>query len=411
MVQRNDGEKLLEIIEDGGTEDVSIDKYVAPERWEETMSLIGEKVQVDIKADILIPDVAAYPTIRIEPDKFTIEHFLAVERMFFPDCKYYSLDSPQTKEEIEQLILMTERAINDPDSDFNTAVYSDSEYQSRLSEKQTSIKNYKELIKSAPSESELKPIVVTEEMLYDNEFELIVKALSNDNELKAHVSVNANSAEKKRYNRIDLSIYYRDPSDMSHYVMAKPRENAEKEYLLPPPVTISQEQAIQTAAEAIADLGIDDMDLNYCYKLRRGDSEAYELFFTKTYREIPSNYAQNGGEFSEYAFDYRPELIHVRVNDDGIISFRWDSPSKEVETLSEKVALMPYEDIKEIARKQFGISFFPGKRAKRIYFTKRVIVDSIKLGMMRVSLPNSTDGYMVIPVWDFYGYFAEVYPA
>ena len=412
-VRQKDNDKLMEIIKKDGNNNEGIkinnEDITQITRWDEHFSLLGDKVKVDIKADVIVPQEIKYPVIMVEPDKFSIEHFLSVEKLFFPECKLISRNAPQTKEEIEQLIFMYEKSINDPKSDFNTAIYSEEEYQSKLQEKQSAKEHYKDLYNAAPYSSEIEPIIINTELLYDNEFDLIAKAISNNNELKAYVFMNANNYENKRINCIDLSIFYRNPEDFSHWVTRKPREDSEYEILLPPKLEIRREEAIKKATDAIEALEIKDMDLNYCYKLLRGDSEAYELYFTKTYRGIPSNYAQNGSEYSEYTFDYRPEEIHIRVNDDGIITFKWTSPSKLVEVLNENVELLPYEEIQEIARKQLQYRF-AWKEDEDAVEEKRVNIETIKLGMMRVSVPNSINEYMVIPVWDFYGHFIEVYP-
>lgn len=404
-VQKKDGDVLMDTINNSSQNNG--EKYAAPDQWEESMTLLGGKVHAKINAPITVPEVTSFPSIRIEPDKFHIEDFRVVEKLFFPNCTYYSLDAPQTKEELEQLIVMTQKSINDPTSNFNTGNLNDEDYQRVLQDKQSQIEMWQQQYEEAPYAADLPPMEVTEEQFNQDDLYLWMKAVSSDNILKAHISMNATSEENNRYNAIDVMLYPRDPSDTSHYEYRKIGDN---EYLLPPLMKISEEDAIQTAIATINSLGIEDMQYSYCLQISEGDKEEYQVYFTKTYYGVPSNYAANGGETNEYVFDYAEEVIRISVNDDGIIGIMWDSPSKEAEILSENVELLGFSQIQEIARKQLEHRF-AWQEGEENVAEKRVNVNDIKLGMMRISMPNMVDEYMVIPVWDFYGYFEEVYPA
>ena len=403
-IQQKDGDNLMKAINNSNQN--TGEKYEAPEQWTEEILLLGGKVHANINAAITVPDVTAYPSLRIEPDKFSLEDFRAVEKLFFSDCTYYSLDTSQTKEEIEQLILMTQRSISDPKSDFNTSSLSDEEYQMRLQEKQSQIQVWQQQYEAAPSAADLPAIEVTAEQLNQN-FELYLKAVSSEGILKANIRMNATSDENNRYNMIDIVLYPRDPSDTSHYEY---REVNGTMYLLPPAMQIFENKAIKTAIDAVNALGLEDMQYSYCLPVSEGDKEEFQVYFTKMYDGIPTNYASNGGQYSEYAFDYAEEVIKVSVNDDGVIAFRWDSPSKLAEVLSENVELLEFSKVQDIAKKQLENSFSWQEDEENVT-EKRVIINEIKLGMMRISIPNKVDQYMIVPVWDFYGYLEKVYPA
>lgn len=101
------------------------------------------------------------------------------------------------------------------------------------------------------------------------------------------------------------------------------------------------------------------------------------------------------------------ESLQVRVDAKGLLHLQWVSPMTVVETLTERTALLPFEEIlscfgklafvKGEYREQLGWQNDSGKIISRV----RTNIERIQLSLMRV---ESEGGFFLIPVWDFYGY-------
>lgn len=386
-----------------GNETVIDNQYIVPDRWEDTFSVNDELVEVTIDSDIIFPDVSAFPVIEVEPDEFTIEHFNIFEGLYMPNCEYYDFFNPLplTKSEIEELILQRKKSINDPNSDFNNAGLNEEEYQEALERDLAFIKELEKEYQTAPETVEEKPIIVSEELSANKYLFAKAKSLDSMNVIASIMM----SCVDKRSNSILLTLS-----------QGKSAQNEQhNSFYEPKPLTISEEQALQIAEQTALDIGLSGMEVNRIYIPASGPRDFYQVCLTKTYNGIPETYTiADQGLIDEasgqniYTEPWFYERIIMAINDLGVKYIEWRSPSKETKILSENVQLLPFDKIKEIFKKQMGYQV--AWQEENEYISQRKLyIDEVRLGMMRVNIKDAIDKYMMIPVWDFFGYTIDKY--
>ena len=93
------------------------------------------------------------------------------------------------------------------------------------------------------------------------------------------------------------------------------------------------------------------------------------------------------------------------MDDSGIISFFWNAPCEIQEVLATGVELLPFSKVKDIFKEQVLINTALDDNAVKT----KITIDEVKLGLMRIKSNVSETGYMLVPVWDFFGYRVNKY--
>lgn len=182
--------------------------------------------------------------------------------------------------------------------------------------------------------------------------------------------------------------------------------------------TLPLEEAISKADAFLKDLGIDSFK---CYDTVK---ENQEIFFVagkeiKVYRPVykltyyrdingvlltqssgDKHNLMSNPEEAHYTKKYwRAEVITIRINDNGIVHFIYDSPLEIKETVADNVSVKTFDEVK---------SYFENVMAatKTQYegFSYEYNIEKVRLSYSRVSEDNSNymDG-LIVPMWDFYG--------
>lgn len=119
---------------------------------------------------------------------------------------------------------------------------------------------------------------------------------------------------------------------------------------------------------------------------------------------MPLNITSYGRSLGD-KFDVSPpinvERIMINVDEYGnVTSFRWQNPIRIVETLTEHVDILPFEDImvrfKEFSKLQFG---YVGGNLGNVMCIKEVYRIDFKL--MYLPLKNNSTEFMYAPCWVF----------
>ena len=106
------------------------------------------------------------------------------------------------------------------------------------------------------------------------------------------------------------------------------------------------------------------------------------------------------------------ERLRITIDDEGIQDIQWCSPYDVVEEVTDNASLKPFEEIKQRFEEMFFV-----KNSDTVLFDKgktydvRFVVDSVKLGLMRVNEKDSPDTGLIVPVWFFHGYEANMLEA
>lgn len=188
-----------------------------------------------------------------------------------------------------------------------------------------------------------------------------------------------------------------------------------------PPRTDAEQNASETAEAFVQKLKLCDAKTNGVYafdeQTRRqlnteeGFDAVYFVTLAPVYAGIPvyqcidkyhgSYYGavESGYMEEEYAEAPEQENITISICDGRVAQCMWIRPFHVTETVNENVSLLPFDDIKEIFRKNIFLSIFAGEDMS----TVRVYVTDVKLSYMRIKQKDS-DAYYLLPVWDFLGY-------
>ncbi len=118
---------------------------------------------------------------------------------------------------------------------------------------------------------------------------------------------------------------------------------------------------------------------------------------------------RGGGKITDDDESYRrkawsDEMIEIRVDDNGIIGFVYESPLKMLETTVSASALKPFSEIRETFEQMA-----PMMTASDIQeFSVETNVTDIILSYIRIAEKDSYDTGYAVPVWGFYGTRASV---
>ena len=396
--------------------------YKAPGYWDEELELGEGKLLVDIDAPVTVPGVQDYPVTESVPGRFTLEQlntmitYFAGDNPVFKDKNYGEMpvtiyDSLETKQEIEAAILQLKLALSDPESNLNSIKESDPErYRQGKEDIESQIKVLTEELFIAPETAEQTPLILDDSIKTNNVNGIVYL----DKARPATIEIYATENESGRNNFFRFT-------NMGSMIGDGSMENIETELWHPP--KISMDEAIACAQRAVSDLAGGDMRhartaaASYSDSLSpvraetyRDNDQYYVLLFTRSVNNVPYTYenTQMGG-LGDYYPPYPYEYIEVSVDDSGILQFVWRSPSEIVNVLTESIALLPFEEIKEIFKQQIlSQQVWQEEDSEAIYRT--VYIENITLGMMRVINPERRDEYLMIPVWDFFGYYSDKYP-
>lgn len=149
-------------------------------------------------------------------------------------------------------------------------------------------------------------------------------------------------------------------------------------------------------------------------------NQCYMFTFTPIYGGLPQLYApeaRNEDDMTdegipmyeqkwdyEYSMKWPAQYVQVLVDDSGIMQFWGFSPTKTTETINENVAMMSFNDIFEIFKKNiFYCSVWSDSGMEEV----DIYIDSIVFGMIRVPMKDDPDTYYMIPAWQFVGSKAE----
>lgn len=180
----------------------------------------------------------------------------------------------------------------------------------------------------------------------------------------------------------------------------------------------AEEQRLAAVAEAFAfSLGFAETKLRSIncfdehYRIRYDSKTGFDNgFYTFTmlpvYADIPLYpYSTNCGTDTgmqaagvHYDADKAQEQISGAISDGAICELTWMYPFRVTGTENENVALLPFDEILAIFRRQIFMNQYLDKG-----FDETVRITEIRFSYMRVKIKDS-DEYRLLPVWDFLGY-------
>ena len=129
---------------------------------------------------------------------------------------------------------------------------------------------------------------------------------------------------------------------------------------------------------------------------------AHIVRYVRMAEGVPITYTSDTGTRLEteenYAKPWPYEAISVVIDDTGIIEFNWTSPYTDPEIITEDTNLLPFSDIQNTFEKMIMVKYSYVEEG-----ALQLDINSVHLGLMRVTNPEQRDSGLLIPVWDFFG--------
>lgn len=368
--------------------------FSLPDRFTGSWTAQEGKVTIHADAEVVAELGTVLPTATVTPREFNQEDIDNLLRVFLKGNPLYAY--VQTKQELKDWIDYINSDAYEPDPDVP-----------RTKEERRKEHNaeYAEWIKTAPDE---KPIIHS---FADSKDPNTISGFGTVDGVEYDIWIsNGYDGDFRFANVIRKDYKYRN-YDAS----------------VPAVAEISKEDAIAKGNTLMQELGFDSMVLD---DVQLWEDGTWRLYYTPTVNGIPissirtETYDADGNrEFYGYRtyacseetnpdkVSWYLENIQIEVGKDGVLSFRWDSPSGATNIQTEHSALMPFDKIASIADAMLPVVIMGPSEARSITEIDRINgfdthfdaeITKVSLSLMRIRDKGSLQG-TIVPVWDFWG--------
>ena len=364
-------------------------------------------VEVYVDADVVVPDSSKMTTVKVSRHSFTKEECVKYIQTLFNGQKTYSgqvsVAKPKLLKRIEDAQMELQEAIEQGDEKMIELC------QETLDKYQRELESYGEgdgLVET-PVEFTIYKENYNEEKMYlvsdgsDGIYRSI--KIRNHDEFKTYELIY--NVSKDGYPEISEVYNMTMESELNFgtEMIGNPNDL--------PELIKSEEDAISDANQMLSDLGIHDFsakDIDIVFgRINDKVQKAYRISFTRTISGVSFNYNSIGLSSGDAVDDgkggktpiWGSETVSFIVTDDGVVQFEISNPLEVHEIVTEYTKMKDFESIMDIFKKMILIVHANVPEGE----IRKMEIDRIELGLMRVLEPNSLDTGVVIPVWDFYG--------
>lgn len=421
----NKGNNMLEsIILEANPEEKA---YVAPESWTEVHKK-GEHLVININASLIFSDASKFPIMNVSPKEISQNDADSFINTLFGNEPTYDpiIRDIVTKEKQLESIQSLISFMNDVKRE-NPTLYEDlggeRATQDEVEKMQSQLSSLPDMVDPILSDREFKNeyIDIFGEKMYDGVPGLGIINIITNYERNSPPLIRIIKNESNKINEYNY-INYKSRDDIPTEIYDENLANAKG-------LSTTKEQAIQLASDMLDKLNFKDMSLNtIVVSPRQGDfssfsmkpltekeSSVYSLFFTKKIGDIPwtyvnTRYSKNAflyginidaPEENQYREEWDDEVIVITVDDSGVTSLKYTSPTKVNGVFSENSELLDFETIKSkfISQMEHVCQPIPDSGIIKTEFD----IDMIKLGYARVAKQDNLNEYLLVPAWDFFG--------
>ena len=412
----------------------TVSAYEAPDHWTETAE--RDPLTINIDADVILPDVRAFPVIKVEPVPFSQERVDELVHYFAGDRRLV-LPHVKTKSDYDEEIILAKRG-QEVDGGYEVT--------------DSSLEWVKELEKMRDAAPEDSPIVYTDATLtYDVNQGGAPDTSTSKNYLNVEIEGENGASEGHilAYNYVEgesegiLFGYYaatdytresdiktmveenrqfqedyanepimEDPSLIQSFQAAE--EIYERLKLVKIEITLEDAQA--QAQQVLHDFGIEGMYLLSAQRallepyseLTPGvtDEGGYAFEYVRQSGGIPGygrrSYGYfNGEEPPEYSPPFEQENVRILVTQEGIMAFSWEGSARVVETVTENTELLKFEEV--IERFKDRVFYESAFGIKNDYSMQGAMidVDAVELRVGYINVKDNVRQAMLVPVWVF----------
>jgi beta-lactamase regulating signal transducer with metallopeptidase domain len=391
VVNKADGELERKITASAAPEG----KYEAPDTWED--AFFKDKLFVEVDAKIGMPDVTEYPVMNAEQTGFTQEQTDTIIKCLMQGKTMYNTARVLTKAELQQRILDMKTAITEIKS-------GSKKYDNSIEDFEEEIALTEKEIKTAPEKAE---ITISDGRLRENSLQ-VAADLGKKEDATLVVGANPEGAAVLFVNG---TRYY-----TNHYVDKTANAKGLK---------TTREEAVGIAAKLLKDMGIDYMDpvlaetgIDYANEANPNkEKQGYAVTLMRTVKGIPTTcetiaadvMRNKPSEKPDFRYMRPNEAVVVNVDDTGVTSFDWEGPLNITGTAAENANLIPFDEVKEVFKKNFLIKYAPdldsleGKGTEAEIVKRMYRIDRIVFGMAQIQAKDRPGEYLLAPVWKFCG--------
>lgn len=374
--------------------------YDTPATWSEQIE--NGDVTYNIDATVEVPNVTKYPIIEVEPTYFDYDVLDSIVRKIVPNGTMCIEDTKlMTKASYQDEINMRLNGIKNVDT--NLVDFSEEQKIAYIDQLQREIESLMDLYNAAPDKPPSAPISSLAEMR---------------NQSGEYIrSVNVYSEDGSANYQLFLSDPTSDPREAAFRTGFRGAYDVARAAFVPQIkrvdifTNLDNSRVEEVATALMQRIGLaNEFNFNGIVQMK-GDPIGEAAEFTKTYSGIPETYAVplNDVTQTEYGVSWTTERIEVYLDEGYNVRFiRWNYPSAMGNTVKENVALLSFEQVQGIVRDtlQYYVPDFPLWEGVQ---HRTLVIERMVLGMMRVKVVDSADEYVLIPVWDCFGYIIDHY--
>jgi len=386
VISKNNTEQEIVKSADQYTELDSIEfDYEAPAHVTERYPIVEGSLDMVIDADVIMPELTRVPVAKVASDPFTQERADELREYFMEDGILVSSWVP-TKSYFDEMIVEAKKG-HEVDGEY---VF-DEDSQMWLDE-------LLRMREEAPEE-DIQELVTDYSISGEDS---LSGRIVIDNEVKGSISISEDGfyfSAEKTFRSADRKNY----DEMTGQEIEMPQKDME----------FTAEQAEERVKEVLSALGIECMEVVESEKIyylegsynSEIDYGGYILTFMRQFGGLTPAKEVGFGMGPNDSYDVSPpietESIRIGVDEYGEITmFAWRNPIKIIETMTEHVDILPFEDILTRLEEWSKIQFsYMGDYHMEIMMIKDVY--EIRLGLNYLPIQNNPDEYMYVPCWFF----------
>lgn len=391
-----------------------------PGIWKDRIIDQNKRLTVDIDSTINVPDKTEFPVSRVRKIDITEEWVEKLILNLNSGGKIYSFQNETfyTKSDVERIILDLKRTIMEYELD------SQNDYTQAIEELNNEIEAWERYYSKAPEQFTVKEIPV--------QFKE-----TNTGILSFECGLSMGKPRMAQFTARKVNeggyITYSNFGDDDSWPIATTLDMSNMNGTL-----LSIDDAKDLGEDFIKEkLCLDNYELSFAlagYMEPSADSQianiedckkSYIFYYTQSVENIPTTWRDDDKDMflrnermiekiesnPSYGPFYPQESIRLIITDNGVINMEWDMPAEQTDLLNKNVKLLPFEDIKEIVKKQFLIEGIWPESENEAIIERKITITRIELGMMQIKEKDSYHGLLMVPTWNLYGYETYTYDA
>ncbi len=405
------------------------------------------KLKIHVNADVSVPNADTLPVMRVEQYAFTQADVDKLRQLLIRGVNAFSGDDYKpTKNDIQQQINQLEQAIaSGPPANSNVAfmqklasahgrpgdAYMDM-LNSQLADLQKELQTAPDAEIKTPSDGKLKPFKNTTKsgVVSDSGSKLYELAKSDQAGYESFTVENYDvggsntvwyTSEKSAFSKIMGDFVTKESVAESEAQGEHPLLSS-ADIAKIPDIQITKEAAKQKADELISALGLQGLSMYSEDKEYGGsndmtaDMSTYKssrkciwfLRYTRGVNGIPltyTNYDCMKVEQDNQAAPWPYEDMTFAIDDSGIVGFKWTSPYKITDTVTQNSNVMSFKDAMNVFNTMALVTnnFDAMTQGDVGMQAVDINVKHIKFGLTRITEQDKRNSGLLVPCWDFIG--------